>query len=589
MTIKRKIVKATAPVISIEEKQATGFIDDVSMGDIFAPVMERITDDDAWSLYLINDWVASTVNRLVTDATKNRPVVSPIDTSVTIKPGSRLKRRIESANKFLFNPNDNKESFTTLRKKALTDLLVFGRGAHEKNVDDDTRKLEQLWSIKSRDLRINSDSHGNMPATDAYQLRPSGRRSNQKKEPIDFDIDEIIFMVRNPISSSHYGIKTLDFLAFSVSVDILRNTWNGNQFVNGAQPAALVSLLDMNKRDMRKFRADWRKFKGANNAHKTAFVNTKIGYQALSLSSKDMEFSEYGRELRDKIFAAYGVQPMVMGITDSSSRLNASQQMELYKENGVKPLLDIESDFYTREILHMGLGFRDLEITFPSIDIADNLTQSMIDGRNLQNAKVTVNELRRRDGEQDVAWGNAPVIILPGGGQIDPNTGQIVSGKKNAKFPVVGIQWGGQNQLPNQTSNKFEKYMESTKIKVDAIISSINEIEYKECKVEERIKPEPMRFDGKIFDVKRYNLPVKFKECQLDRLLNKATDMNGLLNGNENHVANNYVSCVVSRIKYIVVSNIINGTPDLILDQIDKIKNEEILNGPAGVIFSEIS
>ena len=36
MTTKRKIVKASAPVISVQEKQATGFIDDISMGDIFA-------------------------------------------------------------------------------------------------------------------------------------------------------------------------------------------------------------------------------------------------------------------------------------------------------------------------------------------------------------------------------------------------------------------------------------------------------------------------------------------------------------------------------------------------------------------------
>jgi HK97 family phage portal protein len=447
----RRINMANSAVSKIaiidKTKNSRGYVEDMNHNGIIQPGIVKLNDEDAWSLFKGNEWVFATVNRIVRDCIKSEPEVVPSDK--TAKVSGRLKQRIKNVKNFLENPNNNKESFAEIREKTILNMLVYGRGIIEK-VNSDSGIVQELYALTPKNLRIKADKHGNIPPKDAYIIEPplnSTARPNQDDKnlgAIKFDINEIIFMVLNNNTESFYGIKIMDIIANSVATDILRATFNSNFFLNGAEVSGILSVEGMEKNRLNKFRSDWKtQFKGVNNTHKMAVLNVPVKYIKMAMTNRDLQFSEYGVELRSKIFAAYGMQPFIMGIVDGTSgKLNSGQQVESYKDGAIRPVLNKESFYYTQEIVRMGFKYDDIKITFPTIDYADMQTQATIDREDVTACIVSINEVRARRGLPPVKWGETP-LTTPGGGQIDPNTGRVIppseqtsSGKEPKEKPA---------------------------------------------------------------------------------------------------------------------------------------------------------
>jgi HK97 family phage portal protein len=438
MMIKRKVKRinmANSPVSKIaimdKTKSSRGYIEDMNYNGIIQPSIVKLEDDDAWNLFKGNEWVFSTVNRIVRDCTKAIPEVVPKDK--TVKMSGRLKQRIKNVQDFLDNPNNNKESFAEIREKTILNMLVFGRGIVEKVIDPVSRIVQEIYSLTPKNLKIRADIHGNIYPKNAYIIDPplnKAAKPNQDDKnigTIKYDIDELIFMVLNCNTESFYGIKILDIVANSVATDILRAAFNANFFLNGAETSGVLSVEGMDKGRLEKFRSDWRaQFRGYKNAHKLAMVNVPVKYIKMAMTNRDLQFSEYGVELRSKIFSAYGMQPFVMGIIDGTSgKLNSGQQVESYKDGAIRPILNKESFYYTQEIVNMGFKYNDVKIVFPTIDLADMQTQATIDREDVTACVLSINEVRARRGLPPVKWGDTP-LTTPGGGQIDPNTGRVI-------------------------------------------------------------------------------------------------------------------------------------------------------------------
>jgi HK97 family phage portal protein len=436
MTKKTKRINMSSAVSKIaivdKTKASRGYIEDMNYNGLIQPAVVKLNDDDAWNLFKGNEWVFSTVNRIVRDCTKAIPEVVPKDKSV--KMSGRLKSRIKDIQNFLDNPNFNKESFAEIREKVILNMLVFGRGVIEKVINPTTRDVIEIFALTPKNLKIKADIHGNLPKTGpAYIIDPplnKAAKPNQDDKnigTIQYAIDELIFMVLNSNTESFYGMKILDIIANSVATDILRAAFNANFFLNGAETSGVLSVEGMEKTRLDKFRSDWRaQFKGYKNAHKLAMVNVPVKYIKMAMTNRDLQFAEYGVELRSKIFSAYGMQPFVMGIIDGTSgKLNSGQQVESYKDGAIRPILNKESFYYTQEIVNIGFGYNDVKIIFPTIDLADMQTQATIDREDVIACVTTINEVRARRGMPPVKWGETP-LTTPGGGQIDPNTGRVI-------------------------------------------------------------------------------------------------------------------------------------------------------------------
>jgi HK97 family phage portal protein len=390
-------------------------------GEGFAqPRFFKLSDQDAYNFFRFNVWFNACIIRIVKDCTKVRMFAAPKEEDDEVS--ADMQRRLDEVNELFNNPNGNKESFKQIRKKFLQDGLTYGRGAIEKVNNTLTGQIQELYSQDASRVKMNTDKHGNMPDKRAYRLQ------GPETDVAYFDKNEMILNIFYPDSKSLYGQKPADTLANALASDMLRETFNTQFFLNGAEASGILSLEGMSNKELKRFRQYWAtENKGAQNAHKMMAVNTKMNFVRMAITNRDMQFGEYGVELRNKIFAVLSMQPVIMGIVDASTgKLNSEQQVEAYKNGAIVPLLDDETYAYTKEIVEDGFGYDDIKIVYGSVDILDSKSQAEIDQIELGNAVVVVNEIRRRRNLPPVPWGDTPISTHPGGSQVDPDTGELI-------------------------------------------------------------------------------------------------------------------------------------------------------------------
>lgn len=545
------ITGKNAALDRIVTKSPKSFVDDLRVGDTIEPAVIRISDDDAWALYIGNEWIFSVVNREVSDITKAEPHVRPIDKSAKVD--KNMQQRIDKVRRFLDNPNDNKESFKEIREKVVRDMLVFGKGTLEKTLDE-RRHIREVYSQDPRGIKIATDVNGKIRESDAYILKDKRGRGE-----IKWDIDEMIFMVLNPSSSSFYGVKTLDAIANSVAADILRSTYNARFFINGAEAAGIISLDGMSKKEVDKFKAQWKKnFQGVTRSHKLAVTNVPTKFVRMALTNRDMQFSEYGSELRMKIFSAYAMQPFIMGVIDANTgKLNSEQQVENYKDGALRPILSKESYYYTQEIVKMGFGYKDIAIEFPTLDLADLKTQSEIDRQDVTSGIVVINEVRARRNLSKVPWGDTPVSIIPGGQQVDPS-GRSRSPRASAK--------------PKKSLLHIFKNFVTPRI--EAIDTHRDYLKFnKDWKMNEFIKTKKIFVNSDVYEVNFYQLPVELKRSEAYGVIEKMFTIDAFMKNNDPRII--YFQALISRIKYLIFENLLTKNQNNIYDEIDKIFYEE--------------
>lgn len=421
-----KRVKFDPSVNNSTIKMASGFIADVpTESEWTMPAFVKLSHEEAFSLFRTSEWLHAVITRIIDDCVKVKPRIVKRERGEEITKFDRAK--IKEIEKFFRKPNPNKESFRDIRKKFILDLLLQGRGAIEKVNNRTGEKLKEIYSLTVNNLQIRQDERGNLRKSRTYRLKPT-RNSQKNVKNRYFNIDQCIHSVFRPVSDSSYGVKPIDVLCNAIATDILRSDYNGRFFLNNGETSGILSVEGMGRRDFKNFREYWKKnFKSTKNAHKLAIVNTKAQYSRMAITNRDMEFSEYGKEIRNKIMAVFHMQPFIMGIIDGTTgKLNSSEQVTTYKDGAIKPILELEAYVYTEEIINEGLGYEDYEISFDAVDMMDLKSQTDIDTKNLENMTTTVNEIRRKRGQDPVPWGDTPISSKPGGSQVDPDTGRLI-------------------------------------------------------------------------------------------------------------------------------------------------------------------
>jgi phage portal protein BeeE len=116
----------------------------------------------------------------------------------------------------------------------------------------------------------------------------------------------------------------------------------------------------------------------------------------MNLTNKDMQFLEYQRWLLCKIMIVYAMQPVVLGVIDpTTGKLNSEQQLQAYREEAVRPLLELESYQLTKVLVQQGFGFDDIKIDYEPINIEDEVVNADIAVKSVTAGILTPNEARR--------------------------------------------------------------------------------------------------------------------------------------------------------------------------------------------------
>lgn len=182
---------------------------------------------------------------------------------------------------------------------------------------------------------------------------------------------------------------------------------------NDANPSVLYSAPDAEAGEVERLEQEFEaRFRGPDNKGKLAIYAGALEQVATVMTMKDMQWIEQMRWTRNEVASVFEIAPVLMGDLEQAT-----------KEN----LAHFETDFWTMILTQMMATLSEMEefwivpeygeefffdidaSNIPALQ-ADGVARAKQDEIYLRSAKVTINQLRERDGEDPVPWGDVPII-----------------------------------------------------------------------------------------------------------------------------------------------------------------------------------
>lgn len=168
--------------------------------------------------------------------------------------------------------------------------------------------------------------------------------------------------------------------------------------------AELERLRDRFKRD----------FTGTDNAHRWHFVEEAIELLATPQSNSDLQFVEQLKWGVIEVARAFEVSPITLKDFEKATYTNADQAAAQDWET-IRNQLDATIDEFNEFWIWPDFGedFR-LQARYAGITALQDgfKTAAEVDEIKLRSGRTFINELRRRDGEDPVEWGDEPLIQI---------------------------------------------------------------------------------------------------------------------------------------------------------------------------------
>lgn len=125
-------------------------------------------------------------------------------------------------------------------------------------------------------------------------------------------------------------------------------------FYNHGTPDALIGLKGANKKELEEAQARWdQRYRGQQNAHRTAFHNGEIDVEVLSATFRDQQVTELREAARNTIVQVFGVPPECVGIIENSNRATIDAAMFLMAMYVTVPRLERIRDLLQDQLVPM--------------------------------------------------------------------------------------------------------------------------------------------------------------------------------------------------------------------------------------------
>ena len=214
------------------------------------------------------------------------------------------------------------------------------------------------------------------------------------------------------------GLSPLEAAKLPYLMKYYMDRYNLAFFKNGGSPKMALTSKgrvadDAKKRNTEEFAKN---FLGFQNNGKIPHFDSETTLQMLAVSAKDGEFLGLGSMSREESLAVMQTPPVMVGILADASYANAREQTRAFYELAISPMATLIASAINRRIVDVWYPGKGLYCQFDLSGIealqADKLRVAQIDHIYLSDGKVTINELRLRDDEDPVAWGDKPYNSL---------------------------------------------------------------------------------------------------------------------------------------------------------------------------------
>lgn len=269
----------------------------------------------------------------------------------------------------------------------------------------------EIWWLKASNVRPVIDENDYIVQY-VYEPMLGGK-------PLEFNADEIVwFRYPNPLDEfSPLSPVAAARLAAENASSMMKS--NKGLFANGLQLGGLITPAD--KVTFTQDQADdlelalSRRFKGVDKAHKWAVLRYEANLIGMNVTPKDAEFLGGLKMTLKQVANAYGIPVPLLNEMEGATLTNSREYQSILWTNALKPdaelrAEEIEEQFlrlFKRDVDHCAYDFTSVEALQEAKSEAWTRERQAIDiGR------YTINEIRARNGEPPVPWGDvwwAPV------------------------------------------------------------------------------------------------------------------------------------------------------------------------------------
>jgi len=232
-----------------------------------------------------------------------------------------------------------------------------------------------------------------------------------------FEPDDIVHIKEFHPTDPLYGLSPIQAALPGLIADFYIYAYTQAFFKNsGRVDAVLETDRLLTKIAWRRIRMMVRKaFIGVTKAHQLAVLEEGLHYKPIQSMPKDTEWKNLRLQNRIDIMAAFGVVPILLGLTEQTPWANAKEQKRVFWENTMLPILARLHYWFNKRI---GKPFKDGDTLYRGMfdlsEVAalkeDRQVQMEVLATAVKWRMLTINEAREELGKEEVEWGREPIV-----------------------------------------------------------------------------------------------------------------------------------------------------------------------------------
>jgi len=274
--------------------------------------------------------------------------------------------------------------------------------------------------------------------------------------------------MESPATYRVVGLSKLESLKATIDAELHGHQYNHRQVVNAAPDGMLDLGEGARPEQVDAFKSYWQAEVAGRGA--MAFIGGSKNAQFIPFrgTNRDMQFLEWQLYLVRKICAVFGLSPQDLGVTADINRATADVQSEQSEDRGLRPLLGLLAEYFTREIVQdptFGGPDNNLAFKFTRLNLKESMSRAQINAKALAGVPwKVIDEARRDDGLEPLgteASSKLLVITPTGAVTLDevPSAAESMNARK-PEPPTPGQPGkkppSGSNQPPSGSSSKKE-------------------------------------------------------------------------------------------------------------------------------------
>ena len=264
-------------------------------------------------------------------------------------------------------------------------------------------------------LLLRPDRLSILQNSDSSSTNPIGgfKYKVDAQKTLDIKTTELVFLKYPDPANMFRGKGTLAAAALTVDLDSYAEEYNKRFFYNSARPDSVIATKDkLSEKQKKDLRSDInRLYKGRNNAHKTAILESGLEWKPMSLTQKDMEFLEQQRFSRDKILSIFRVHKSIVAITEDVNLANAKVGEYAFAKWTIKPKLERIISQLNEFYLPMFGNSEKLFFSFDDPVPADVESKLKVYDSALSRGYMTINEVRAEENLEDIGEAGDQILV----------------------------------------------------------------------------------------------------------------------------------------------------------------------------------